>query len=115
MRPALLVDQDVVSRPIAGLAHRRVQAEIADQLVRRGEAGDVADGGQHPNSHHHVHAADGHQPPDPVILQSPLGQSLVANRQIPGAVVQIGQVSLDRQLLIRRRGLGLQLGPARGA
>jgi hypothetical protein len=52
-------------------------------------------------------------PPDPVILQSPFGQSPVESRQIPGAVLQIGQIALDRQLLVRHKGLGLQPSPAR--
>ena len=45
VRAALLGDPSVRRGLVAGLLDARVQAEVADELVRRAEAGEVADGG----------------------------------------------------------------------
>jgi hypothetical protein len=70
MRPVVLADPAVMGRPAAGLAHGRVQPAVADQPFGRGEAADVANGRQQPESDDHVHAADRHQPAYPLVLQS---------------------------------------------
>ena len=59
-----LADPAVAGLGVAGLAHPRVEAEVADQLPCRGEAADIADRGHERRGGVHVDARDGHQPQD---------------------------------------------------
>src|SRR5215210_1325142 len=61
---SLLRDPAMVGRPGSRLPHARVQAEVADELLRALEPLDVADGSLEGERHNHVDARDGHQPLD---------------------------------------------------
>jgi hypothetical protein len=52
----------MAGRCAAGLADARVEAEVADQLPRRGEAAHIADRGHERRRCLHVDARNAHQP-----------------------------------------------------
>src|SRR5689334_8169842 len=58
MRAALFGNPSVSWATLARLVHARVQPEIGDQLVGRGEAVDRADRGQYAEGDHHVDSGD---------------------------------------------------------
>jgi transposase InsO family protein len=71
----------------AGLTHARVEAEVADELARRGEAADVADRRHEGRRRLHVDARDRHQPqhlrPDPGGSSARATASAVASLALP--------------------------------
>jgi len=60
----LLGDPAVAGGAAAGLAHARVQTQIADEFARIAEAVNVADRGHKAGGHDHVDPGHGHQPAD---------------------------------------------------
>ena len=58
MGAALPADRPRVRRLVARLADPRIQAEIADELARSPEPGDVADRGEDAHGDRGVHARD---------------------------------------------------------
>jgi hypothetical protein len=73
---------------IAGLADARVQAEIADQLVRRAEPGEVTDRGGDRHGDCHVDAGDRHQPLGVLTAQRDPRELGVDEPQLVGVEVQ---------------------------
>src|SRR5690348_1292862 len=59
-----------------------------------------------------MHAADGHEPLHSSVLQSPLRERLVEGGKIRRAAVEVRQMPLNRELLVRRDRLSLQPYPA---
>ena len=89
-----------------------MQTEITDQLLRRREAGDVADRSDQGDGDDHVHTGDGHQPPDVVAGQRMPGEIALDPLQILAEAVDLAYVALDRQTLVLRQRLHREPGPA---
>jgi hypothetical protein len=88
------------------LAHARVEAEVADQLARGGEAADVADRGEQRGGGDEVHAGQGEQPPHLRRGQHLLGQRSLDQFDLAVEKLDLAQAGRDRLLLIGRQGLG---------
>ena len=67
---------------VAGLAHARVEAEVADQLARRGEAADVADRGHEGRRGLHVDAGDASSAAAPPARRAPAWRSRASSAAI---------------------------------
>jgi len=106
--PALLRDVAVHRREVAGLADLRVEAEVADQLVGRGEPAEVSDRRDDGNGDRHVDAGDGHQPAHVGLLQGHLGQFRVEEAELFAFEVQLAQQRLHCAALVGGQGLGGQ-------
>jgi len=61
MSAALLGNPSVISRSRSGLSDARVEAEVADELLRLPEASNLADRRHDGERHHHVDARNCHQ------------------------------------------------------
>ena len=119
MAAPLLGDAPVPRRPLAGLAHRGVQAEVGDQLLGRAEAGDVADRRRQADRDHHIDAGHGRQAPHAPVLQRVLGDVALDRAQVPEQPIQRPDVPFDGQPLVLGQRLGGQparpLAPKRSA
>jgi hypothetical protein len=62
--------------------HARIQPQVADEFLRTGEAGDVADCGEHAGGYDGVDPADRHESPDVGSVQCLLSQALVKHGQL---------------------------------
>ena len=91
----LMRDVPVVRRMVAGLVHRWVQPEVADELLGTGEPIDVADGCQHAGGYDGVDAADGHQAFDVRIGECSL-------RQVPVDDGQFGRKAREFVVMTQR-------------
>jgi hypothetical protein len=86
------------TRHYPGLAG--VRAQVADELVRAGEARDVSNGSQHARGDDRVHSADRHQPPDVRVFERSLCEVLVDHGQLGREAVDLVQMPQDETLLI---------------
>ena len=86
----------------AGLAHARVQTQIADEFARIAEAADVADRGHKAGGHDHVDPGHGHQPAD-----LDRGQRLASDQplHLPTAHVRLVLDAEQRQTVAFTRSL----------
>jgi hypothetical protein len=84
----------------AGLAHPRVETQIADQPLRRGEATEVADRGHDRQGHGGVHARDGHEPADLDAFQADPAEFGVHDLQLLAVEVELAQQRPDRLVLV---------------
>ena len=104
MAAADLADAAVLGSAEPRLAHPRVQAEIAHQLLRAGEAADVADRRHEPGGYREIDAGDRDQALDRCIVERALGDLLVKHAEVLAQPVQLAHVALDRgPLVIRQR------------
>ena len=91
----------------------RVQAEIADELLRFIEARYLADRRLHGECHDHVDAWDRHQPFDALVRQRRAGEVALDHLQVLAKPVELAQMPFDRQALILRHDLIDEPGTAR--
>jgi hypothetical protein len=75
-------------RMVARLMYRGVQAQVADQLLRAGEAADVADGRKDAECDDRIDACDGHQATNVRLVQRSLSEIPVDDCQLAGEVVE---------------------------
>ena len=87
----------------AGLADARVEAEVADQLARRGEAADVADRGHEGRRRLHVDAGDGHQPQQLRPGERLLGDLAIERGDLGVEEVDLAQTAIEGQPLVDRQ------------
>jgi len=101
---SLMRDVTVERGVIARLVNRRVQAQIADQLLRAREALDVADGSQYACSDDGVDASDCHQAPHVRIIQRALREISVDDGQLGCQALEFIVVAqCHSQLICRQR------------
>ena len=112
MAPPNLADAAVVGRAKPGLADARVEAEVADQLLRTVEAGDVAYRRHQPGRHRQVDAGDRQQPVDRHVLERALGDVAVEVGEVLAQPVELADMARDRRPLILRQRLARQPLPA---
>jgi hypothetical protein len=98
----------------ARLMDTRIEAEIADQLLRALKACDIANRCHQPGCHGQVNAGDGEQTPDRWIVQGSLGNLPVEDRQVLGKPIEFAHMPLDREPLIVGYYLARQPGAAAG-
>ena len=100
MRATLLGDPSMRRGLVAGLLDARVQAEVADELVRRAEAGEVADGGGDRDRDRDVDAGDRHQSPGRLAAQRDARELGVDQPQLLAVEVQLAQQRPDGPALV---------------
>ena len=105
MRSPNLADVAVLSRLKAGLPHSRVQPKVADQLLGRGEARDVTDGGEQADRHDAVHARDRQQPLELLVLKNGFAQQPVDRFEVLAQPVELAQALLDCQTFVHGKRL----------
>jgi hypothetical protein len=82
------------------LAHPRVEAEIADQPLRRGEPTEVPDGGHDRQGHGGVHPGDGHESADLGALEGDPAELGVDDPQFLAVEVELAQQRLHGLVLV---------------
>src|SRR5918995_503289 len=97
-----LGDVAVTGRSASRLAYPRVEAEVADELARRGEAADVADRGHERGRRLHVDAGDAHQPQHLRPGERLLGDLAVEDRDLGIQEVDLAQAALEGETLVGR-------------
>ena len=114
MRTAALADAAMLRQTEAGLPHPRVQADIAHELLRDGEAAHVADRRDQAGRDDQVDAGDGQQALDCRIVDQPPGDLSVENLEILAEPVEFAQMPLDRGPLVvgQRPAVRASSGPA---
>ena len=105
MPTSLFGDAPVISRARAGLAHAWVQPKIANQLLRRLEALNIADGCRQRERHRHVDPGDCHQARDALVSQSAACEILLDDPEIDPQSIEFPQMPLDSSALIVRQDL----------
>src|SRR5438309_10715197 len=100
MRTPSLADATMLGNPETGLPHPRVQADIADQLLRTGEAAHIADCRHETGGDDQIDARDREQPLDRRIIISCLCDLRVENPQILAQPIELAQVPLDSGALV---------------
>jgi hypothetical protein len=106
VRTSPLGDVTVPGGRWARLIDRRVQPEVAHQLLRIGKPFNGADCRQQADCHSGIDAGDGQQPAQPLVADTGLRQGLVDLVQILPKTVQLPQALLDAQTLVHRQRLG---------
>jgi hypothetical protein len=112
---ALLADPAVPGRLGAGLADARVEAEVADQLPRAGEAADVADRGEQRRGGDEVHAGQRQQPPHLGRAQHLFGERPLDQGDLAVEERDLAQAGRDRLLLVGGQLLRAQPAPTADA
>lgn len=84
------------------MADARVEAEVADELVRGGEAAEVADGGADRERDGRIDASDRHQPLHLLACKRDASEISVDQQQLLGVEVELTQKRLDGATLIER-------------
>jgi len=102
MAAADLADAAVVGGTEPRLMHARVQAEIAHQLLRAGEAADIADRRHKPGGYREIDAGDRDQPLDRCIVQRALGNLLIKHPEVVTQPVQFAKMAFNRGPLVVR-------------
>ena len=108
-----LADPPMVSGAEPRLAHTRIEAEVAHQLLRAREAGDVADRRHQSHRDREIDAGDRHQPLDRRIVQHTLRNLAVEEVEVLAKAVKLADVPLDRGALVVGQGLARQPHPPR--
>lgn len=103
-----LADPAMVGGSQTGLAHTRVQPEVAHQFLRRLEPVDAADRRHQPGCNSQIDTGDGQQPPDRFILQRVLGDVAVEHGKVLSEPVQLADMALDRDAFVLRHRLAGQ-------
>jgi hypothetical protein len=112
MGSALLGDTAVVGWLVTGLPNPRVEPEVTDELLRRGEPIYVADGCQDAHRDCDVHTRDCHQTLDPRLRERLLREALVHIREFSTKAIELTGMAKDDAALILGKRLSLQPGPA---
>ena len=86
----------------AGLTHARVEAEVADELTRRGEAADVADRRHEGRRRLHVDARDRHQPQHLRPGERRSGDLAVERSDLGIEEIDLTQTAIEGQPLVDR-------------
>ena len=94
-RIALLGDASVDRAAVAGLPHARRQAEVAGKLLWRGEATDVADGGDHRSGDHRTDPGHAHQLSHARIVEREADQRRLQRREAAIQPVQLVEVTRE--------------------
>ncbi len=100
-----LANAAVLGETKPGLANTRVQPDIAHELLRRGEAADIADRSDEPRRDRDVDPGDGDQSLDRRIADCALGHLPVEHLQIIREPVELPEVPVNRRLLVGRKRL----------
>jgi hypothetical protein len=108
----LLGDPAVLGWLAAGLAHPRVETQIADQPLRGREPTEVPDRGHDRQRHGGVHPRDGQQPPDLDAFQADPAELGVDDPKLLAVEVELAQQRPDRLVLVLGQVLGGQPRPA---
>jgi hypothetical protein len=108
----LLGDPAVLGGLTAGLPHPRVEAEVADQPLRRAEPTEVADRGHDRQRHGGVHPWDRQQPAHLGVLEGDPAELGVDDAQLRPVKVELAQQRPDGLLLVWGQVLGGQPRPA---
>lgn len=87
----------------AGLANAGVEAEVADQALRRGEPLDVPNGGHQRQGDREVDSRHGHQAADVVAAACRPGTGGVGDHQFVAEEVEEAQVGVQGVALVGRR------------
>ena len=111
LRPILLI-RAVMGGAETGLAHARVEPEIAHQLLRAGETADIADRRHQPRRNRQIDTGDRHQPLDRHIVQRTLRDLAVEDVEVLGETVKLTDMPLDRGALVVGNQLARQPCPA---
>ena len=90
-------------RMITRLPDARGQAEVAAELIRCGEAGDVADRGQHDGGGDRTHTGNRHQREGSWIIKAFLGEDLVDLGQLLGDAFEFQHQTRQYPTLLRRK------------
>ena len=98
-----LAGATVLRKTKARLANPRIEAKIADELLRRGKAPDIADRSHETGRHNDVHASDGDQPLDCRIAENGLRHLAVEQDQILSQAIELAHMTFDRRHFIGRR------------
>jgi hypothetical protein len=99
---ALFRDPPVPGRLGAGLAHARVEADVADQMRGGREATDLADRTDQRRRGHEVDAGKRHQPLHLLGGECELGKRPIDHGDLGGQEVDLAQARLDRLALDRQ-------------
>jgi hypothetical protein len=86
-----------------GLAHARIEAQVADQLARALEAVDVADRCQQAGGDDHVHAGHAHQPPDLRRLKRVACDQALDCGDLRVEELDLAHAAVDRLALLERQ------------
>ena len=112
VRTPTFADTAMLGGPEAGLSYARVQADIADQLLRIGETADVTDRRDQAGSNNQVDAGDREQLLHCRITDGRLRDLSPENRQILAQPIEFAQVSFDRGALVIGDDLSCQPDPS---
>ena len=93
----------MLRQPKARLAHPRIEPDIADKLLRRAKAADVADRRDETCGYDDVDASNGQEAFDGRIFDHFLGDFAVEKLEVFGQPVKLTQMPLDGGLLIVRQ------------
>ena len=104
MAAADLADPAVMGGAETGLAHARVEPEIAHQLLRAGETADIADRRHQPRRNRQIDTGDRHQPLDRHIVQRTLRDLAVEDVEVLGETIKLHSTDVMDKRLLRCRG-----------
>ena len=112
MGAALPADPTVIGWPVTRLPHLWIEAEIADQLLWRGEASDVANGCEHTERNDRVDAPNRHQSFHSFVTQSVFGEALFVSGELDGDAIVLIKMATNKPPLILRKWLSVEPSPA---
>lgn len=115
MGSALLGDTAVVGWLVTGLPNPRVEPEVTDELLRRGEPIYVADGCQDAHRDCDVHTRDRHQTLDPRLRERLLREALVHIREFSTKAIELTGMAKDDAALILGKRLKSPTRPCRAS
>ena len=95
----------MVGRMHTGLAHSRIEAKVAHQLLRGAEASDVADSGDKTSGDVDIHAVDRQQTLDLLVAKYRLTKLLLDGFKVLPEAVELSQSLFDSKAFIQRQWL----------
>ena len=99
---SLMGDVSMECGMIARLVNRRIESQVAHQLLRTGEPRDIPDCSQDTCRHHRVHAIDGHEAPDVGVIKCFLRKFTICSGQLATEPLQFVVMPQGRPHLIGR-------------
>jgi hypothetical protein len=103
MALAGMADVAGVGRPAAGLADDRVEAEVADEPVRAGEATNITDESDQPDGGLESDARDRQEVPNPPIIDDRPGEAMLGELDLSGEAVEQPERQVDEATLVGRQ------------